>query len=201
MDVSTLLKVKLCVPVVALSLPQRAPTVTHSPPPSLFARARRLSEFATIPVRATARSAGYDLSAAHDCIIPACGKAIVKTDLSIACPEGTYGRIAPRSGLAVKNFIDTGAGVIDADYRGPVGVVLFNHAKEDFAVKRGDRIAQLVLERIMTPDVVVCDDLDASERGAGGFGSTGVAALPKPETPIPMESEPAKNEPPATQVQ
>ena len=169
--------------------------------PSLFARARRLSEFATIPVRATARSAGYDLSAAHDCIIPACGKAIVKTDLSIACPEGTYGRIAPRSGLAVKNFIDTGAGVIDADYRGPVGVVLFNHAKEDFAVKRGDRIAQLVLERIMTPDVVVCDDLDESERGAGGFGSTGVAALPKPETPIPLESEPAKFEPPATQIQ
>ena len=64
--------------------------------------------------------------------MPARGKAIVPTDLAIKLPLGTYGRVAPRSGLAVKNFIDTGAGVIDADYRGPVGVVLFNHSEVDF---------------------------------------------------------------------
>lgn len=69
---------------------------------------------------------------AYDCVVPAHGKEIVKTDLAIHVPPGTYGRVAPRSGLAVKNFIDTGAGVIDEDYRGNVGVVLFNHSSVDF---------------------------------------------------------------------
>lgn len=100
----------------------------------------------------------------------------MKTDLSIAIPLGTYARVAPRSGLAWKNFIDVGAGVVDYDYRGNVGVILFNHGKEDFVIKRGDRVAQLILEKIATPDVVEVDDLDETDRGAGGFGSTGVAA-------------------------
>ena len=86
---------------------------------------------------------------------------------------------APRSGLAWKNFIDTGAGVIDADYRGEVKVLLFNHNEEDFNVKVGDRVAQLILEKIETPEVVAVEDLDASDRGAGGFGSTGVAKVPR----------------------
>ena len=81
--------------------------------------------------------------------------------------------MAPRSGLASKNFIDTGAGVIDADYRGEVKVLLFNHGEVDFEVKKGDRIAQLVLERIYTPEVVEVENLEESVRGAGGFGSTG----------------------------
>lgn len=81
---------------------------------------------------------------------------------------------APRSGLAWKNSIDVGAGVIDADYRGPVGVILYNHSDIDFEVKPGDRIAQLILERIITPQVVEVEDLDPTVRGAGGFGSTGV---------------------------
>jgi dUTP pyrophosphatase len=87
--------------------------------------------------------------------------------------QKTDGRIAPRSGLAAKNFIDTGAGVIDADYRGPVKVLLFNHSDTDFAVAEGDRVAQLVLERIYTPDVMEVQELEESVRGAGGFGSTG----------------------------
>lgn len=70
-------------------------------------------------------------------MIPAQGKAIVPTDLAIAVPEGCYGRVAPRSGLAVKHFLDTGAGVIDADYRGPVGVVMFNFSKVDYEGKKG----------------------------------------------------------------
>ena len=70
---------------------------------------------------------GFDLSSAYDVVVPKRGKAIVKTDLAVAIPPETYARIAPRSGLAVKNFIDTGAGVVDYDYRGNVGVVLFNH--------------------------------------------------------------------------
>ena len=93
-------------------------------------------------------------------------------------PTGTPGprRVAPRSGLAYKKGIDVGAGVIDEDYRGEVGVILFNFGEEDFEVAPGDRIAQLILERIATPDVEVVADLDATDRGAGGFGSTGVQA-------------------------
>ena len=82
---------------------------------------------------------------AEDTFIPARGKGIVKTDLSIACPHGTYARVAPRSGLAVKNFIDTGAGVVDEDYRGNVGVVLFNHSDVDFQGENGTR-AGIVLQ-------------------------------------------------------
>ena len=117
---------------------------------------------------------GFDLSSAYDCVIPARGKGIVKTGLAIAIPENTYARIAPRSGLAVKKFIDVGAGVVDYDYRGEVGVVLFNHGEEDFSVKPGDRVAQLILEQICMADIVECDELFDTERGASGFGSTGV---------------------------
>jgi dUTP pyrophosphatase len=81
---------------------------------------------------------------------------------------------APRSGLALKHSIDVGAGVIDADYRGPVGVILFNHSDADFAVKPGDRIAQMIIEVIATPEVAEVEDLDATVRGEGGFGSTGI---------------------------
>jgi dUTP pyrophosphatase len=83
------------------------------------------------------------------------------------------GRIAPRSGLAAKHSIDTGAGVIDADYRGPLKVILFNFGDADFAIKQGDRIAQLIIERIYTPNVVVVEKLAETVRGEGGFGSTG----------------------------
>jgi dUTP pyrophosphatase len=82
--------------------------------------------------------------------------------------------VAPRSGLAAKHFIDIGAGVVDEDYTGNVGVVMFNHAKTEFQVKKGDRIAQLVCEVISLPELEECASLEDTERGAGGFGSTGV---------------------------
>jgi len=84
---------------------------------------------------------------------------------------------APRSGLAAKHFIDVGAGVIDQDYRGNVGVVLFNFGEEDFKVNKGDRIAQLILERIYIPELEELQNLDNTARGSGGFGSTGWAQL------------------------
>lgn len=133
-----------------------------------------LSESARAPTRGSPGAAGYDLYAAHETAIAPRGRAVVKTDISVALPEGTYARIAPRSGLAVKKGIQTGAGVVDYDYRGPVGVVLFNHSDEEFVAKAGDRIAQLILERIMTPPVVQVEELSDTVRGAGGFGSTGV---------------------------
>ncbi|KAL8141163.1 hypothetical protein V2J09_007184, partial [Rumex salicifolius] len=137
-------------------------------------KVKKLLEKAVLPSRASPLSAGYDLSSAVDTKVPARGKALVATELSIAIPEGTYARIAPRSGLAWKHSIDVGAGVIDADYRGPVGVILFNHSDVEFEVKSGDRIAQLIIQKITTPDVIEVDDLDSTLRGAGGFGSTGV---------------------------
>jgi len=137
-------------------------------------RVKRLSSKAILPSRGSALAAGYDLYSANACVVPARGKALVPTDLSIAIPEGTYARIAPRSGLAWKHAIDVGAGVIDADYRGPVGVILFNHSDQDFEIKAGDRIAQLITEKILTPQVLEVYDLDSTFRGVDGFGSTGV---------------------------
>jgi len=106
-------------------------------------------------------------------IVPAHGKALVDTQLSIAVPPGTYGRVAPRSGLASKFMIDTGAGVVDADYRGVIFVLLFNHSDKDFQVEEGDRIAQIIIERIYTPEVREVDELEETDRGINGFGSTG----------------------------
>lgn len=133
----------------------------------------KLSKNAFPPTRGSKLAAGYDLYSAYDYIVPAKGKVIAKTDIQIALPNGCYGRVAPRSGLAAKHFIDVGAGVIDQDYRGNVGVVLFNHADQDFEVKKGDRIAQLICERIYIPELEECTDLDETDRGDGGFGSTG----------------------------
>ncbi|KAL4331784.1 hypothetical protein GQ457_07G026240 [Hibiscus cannabinus] len=142
--------------------------------PVSLLKVKKLSEKAVLPSRGSALAAGYDLSSATDTTVPARGKALIPTDLSISVPEGTYGRVAPRSGLAWKHSIDVGAGVIDADYRGPLGVILFNYSDVEFEVKVGDRIAQLIIEKIMTPDVLEVEDLDSTTRGGGGFGSTGV---------------------------
>uniref|UniRef100_A0A8C0MTM1 Deoxyuridine 5'-triphosphate nucleotidohydrolase n=1 Tax=Canis lupus familiaris TaxID=9615 RepID=A0A8C0MTM1_CANLF len=118
----------------------------------------RLSEHATAPTKGSPRAAGYDLYSAYDYILPPMEKAIVKTDIQVALPSGCYGRVA---------------GVIDEDYRGNVGVVLFNFGKEKFEVKKGDRIAQLICERIFYPEIEEVQVLDDTERGSGGFGSTG----------------------------
>ncbi|KAL1690736.1 dUTP pyrophosphatase [Schizophyllum commune] len=134
---------------------------------------KRHSEKARLPTRGSPLAAGYDMYSAEKTVVPAHGKALVDTGISVAVPAGTYGRVAPRSGLASKFMIDTGAGVIDADYRGKVFVLLFNYSDQDFKIEVGDRIAQLILERIVNPDVMEVQDLDETLRGAGGFGSTG----------------------------
>ncbi|EDW11051.2 deoxyuridine 5'-triphosphate nucleotidohydrolase [Drosophila mojavensis] len=141
-------------------------------------RFAKLTEHALAPQRGSARAAGYDLRSAYDVVVPARGKAVVKTDLQVQVPEGSYGRVAPRSGLAVKNFIDVGAGVVDEDYRGNLGVVLFNHSDTDFEVKHGDRIAQFICERIFYPELEEVNKLEDTERGEAGFGSTGIKELP-----------------------
>merc|ERR1711988_187174 len=136
---------------------------------------KRLRPEAVMPAKGSEHAAGFDLAAADAVVVPPQGKAIVKTGLAVATPSGTYARIAPRSGLAAKKMIHVGAGVVDEDYRGEVGVVPFNHGSEPFEVKPADRIAQMILEKIALVPCEKVDSLDATTRGAGGFGSTGVS--------------------------
>ena len=104
------------------------------------------------------------------------GKHLVSiyTGIAIKLPPNCFGRIAPRSGLALKNGIDVLAGVIDEDYRGEIKVLLINHGQEDFVINSGDRIAQLVVANVTKANYKLSDKLKLSERGAGGFGHTGI---------------------------
>ncbi|XP_058815481.1 deoxyuridine 5'-triphosphate nucleotidohydrolase [Topomyia yanbarensis] len=136
-------------------------------------RFAKLTDQAYAPTKGSEKAAGFDLKSAYEYTVPARGKQLVMTDIQVQVPEGCYGRVAPRSGLAVKNFIDVGAGVVDEDYRGNLGVVLFNHSDVEFKVARGDRIAQFICERIFYPELEEVGSLTETERGSGGFGSTG----------------------------
>ena len=102
---------------------------------------KKLDSNAMIPKKGTLKSAGFDLFSNEEKTVLSKDKALIKTGISVGIPSGNYGRIAPRSGLAWKKFIDVGAGVIDEDYRGEVCVLLFNFGNEDFKVEKGDRIA------------------------------------------------------------
>ena len=133
-----------------------------------------LNPHAEVPCRGSQGAAGYDLYSSVDCLITPGERKAVNTSIAIKVPQWTYGRVAPRSGLAFKYGIDVMAGVIDEDYRGEVKVILVNLGKDIFRVSQGDRIAQLVLEKIVTPDVQVVRELGDTSRGDGGFGSTGI---------------------------
>lgn len=133
----------------------------------------KLSDKATTPTRGSKFAAGYDLYAAQDFVIKPQERAIVSTDIAVDVPWKTYGRIAPRSGLAIESCIDVSAGVIDKDYRGPLGIVLCNNGKQTYYGKIGDRVAQLICEKIVNPKLVQVDRLARTIRGQKGFGSTG----------------------------
>lgn len=132
-----------------------------------------------LPVYATGGSAGMDLRAAleRDVTIQPGSVELVPTNLSVEIPTGYEIQVRPRSGLAAKHGIGVlnSPGTIDSDYRGEVKVILFNFGKEPFVIKRGDRIAQMILSKIYLMNVVETDSLNESDRGAGGFGHTGKA--------------------------
>lgn len=133
-----------------------------------------LSDLAKTPTQGTQFSAGYDLYAAEEIVVPRLGRKLIKTNVSMAIPMNHYGRIAPRSGLAYKNGIDVLAGVIDSDYRGDIGVILYNTDNNlDFTVKIGDKIAQIIIESCSTINFVKTENLPATKRGEGGYGHTG----------------------------
>ena len=136
---------------------------------------KRLHPEARLPARGSAGAAGLDLCAVERVTIEPGGRAAVRTGLAVAIPRGFYGRVAPRSGLAVRHGLDVLAGVIDSDYRGEILCALVNLGREPFEVEPGARVAQLIVEAISTPEPAWAEDLEETARGAGGFGSTGSA--------------------------
>lgn len=135
-------------------------------------RFKQLDSRAVLPTRGSALAAGLDLCSIEDVEIPAKQRALARTGLAVAIPPGFYGRVAPRSGLAVKQGLDVLAGVIDSDYRGEVCIVLYNTGDDAISLPAGSKICQLILEQIITPEATWVNDLDATARGAAGFGST-----------------------------
>ena len=140
----------------------------------LIARSGRAKDF-PLPEYATPASAGVDLRASEGCVIPPGGRALVPTGLRIALPEDYEAQIRPRSGLALRHGVTlpNSPGTIDADYRGEVRVILMNLGQEPFVVEPGDRIAQMVVAPVTRVAWSEVEALDATERGEGGFGSTG----------------------------
>ena len=140
---------------------------------SIF-RTERAKEF-PLPAYATPGSAGVDLRAVERRVLRPGERALVPTGISIALPTGYEAQVRPRSGLALKHgiILPNGPGTIDADYRGEVQVILMNLGDATFTVEPGDRIAQMVIAPVSRVDWLEADALDETERGAGGFGSTG----------------------------
>ena len=140
----------------------------------LIARSGRAKDF-PLPEYATPASAGVDLRASEARVIPPGSRALVPTGLRIALPEGYEAQVRPRSGLALKHGVTlpNSPGTIDADYRGEIGVILMNLGQEPFVVEPGDRIAQMVVAPVVRVAWSEAEALDATERGEGGFGSTG----------------------------
>lgn len=133
----------------------------------------KLVDGAKVPVRGSKGAAGYDLYSNEEVEIESGKRKLVDTGIILDFPEGHYARIAPRSGWAVKQSIDIGAGVVDFDYKGKIKVLLINNGSGTFKAERHVRIAQLILEKISTPEIEIIEEIEGTERGAGGFGSTG----------------------------
>lgn len=134
---------------------------------------KQILDRAQLPTRGSKNAAGLDLFSAEETIIKAGGRQPIRTGISVEIPDGFYGRIAPRSGLAMEYGIDVLAGVIDSDYRGEIICLLINHGESDKPFKLGDRIAQLIIEAIITPSSQWSEELNETSRDQKGFGSTG----------------------------
>jgi dUTP pyrophosphatase len=132
-----------------------------------------VGEGGSLPDYASPGAAGADLRASEAVLIAPGRRAAVSTAIRLEIAPGHVGLVWPRSGLAVRHGIDTLAGVIDSDYRGEVRVVLVNHGDEPFRVAPGDRIAQLLVQRVERASFTSVSRLEETDRGAGGFGSTG----------------------------
>ena len=136
-------------------------------------RFKRLDSRAVLPARGSLLAAGLDISTIKEMTIQPGERALASTGLAVDIPEGYYGRLAPRSGLATKNGLDVLAGVIDADYRGEIRCLLYNAGDEAIHLPAQSKVCQLIIEKIIRPTATWADDITETERGGGGFGSTG----------------------------
>lgn len=139
-------------------------------------RFKRIHPDAVLPAYAHESDAGMDIRSVEDLVIPVGHRALVHTGLVMLLPPMYEAQVRPRSGLALKagvTVLNT-PGTIDSGYRGEVGVILANFGERDFEVKKGDKIAQIVIAPVTQPQIVETDEVDDTDRGAGGFGSTGV---------------------------
>ena len=136
---------------------------------------RRLDASVPLPAYAREGDAGLDLAAAHDVVLEPHGRALVATGLAVAIPAGFAGLVLPRSGLARAQGVTVlnSPGLVDSGYRGELKVLLVNHGAQPVTLRRGERVAQLVIQRVERAELVEVSELPPSERGAGGFGSTG----------------------------
>jgi dUTP pyrophosphatase len=134
---------------------------------------KKLHPNAMLPTRGSSNAAGLDLHSIEDVVIGIGERKGIRTGISVEIPIGFYGRVAPRSGLAIDYGIDVLAGVIDSDYRGEIVCLLVNHGESPKDFHSGDRIAQLVIEAIITPQPKWVNELDETSRSKKGFGSTG----------------------------
>ena len=167
---------------------QPHPIQDHEIPPSLNIIKRHPD--AVVPTQGSKNAAGFDLYSVETVKIPPQHVATIDTGISAIFPTQTYGRIASRSGLALKHSIEIGGGVIDPDYTGNIKVILHNFGSTTFHIDPKDRIAQLIVEKYLSPPIKVTTKIPTSERGEKGFGSTGLTEPTKPQTPvqIPYES-------------
>ncbi len=134
---------------------------------------KKLSDLAIVPKQNTSTDAGYDLFSTEDYILKKWKRKLFATNIAYTIPDWYYTRIAPRSGLAYKYWIDVLAGVIDSGYRWDVGVILINFGEDDFQVKKWDKIAQLIIEKCHYANWVEVEDLNETDRNELGFGSSG----------------------------
>jgi dUTP pyrophosphatase len=139
---------------------------------SSYLYVQRFVDDAKLPERKSVGAAGYDICSSEDVEIQPSTWNLIPTGIGFTVPYGTYGHIAPRSGLSCKGTM-VGAGIIDSDYTGEVKVLLFNMNNEKLTIKKHERIAQLIVKKIDLPQVVVVESLEQTTRGSGGFGSTG----------------------------
>lgn len=153
-----------------MSFPQPAQLTREEPNLLNF---KKLDSRATLPTRGSSLAAGLDIYSIEDLAIEPKQRQLAHTGLAVAIHEGYYGRVAPRSGLATQKGLDVLAGVIDADYRGEIGCLLYNTSDETIHLPAQSKICQLILEKIITPAAAWADDISNTQRGSGGFGSTG----------------------------
>ena len=138
-----------------------------------FLSFEKLDPNAVLPTRGSQSAAGLDLYSIEAITLNPNERRVIRTGLAVAIPEGYYGRVAPRSGLAIQKGVDVLAGVIDADYRGEIGCLLHNVGAERIDLPAQSKICQLIIEKIITPAAVWANHLSETDRGSGGFGSTG----------------------------